>query len=127
MVARCLLINSAQTSGRLRNSLRWDDDGFNTQLHRETHEGDHPHVMRQRQPARHHVRVDVEFQPVVQGDGIRGEIAVTDLDGFGHARLIRMSTAAARHPIRRRGRHVELDRVGAPQGLDGADGQSLGR
>ena len=107
--------------------LRWDDDGFDTQLHGETHEGDHPHVMRQRQPARHHVRVDVEFQPVVQGDGIRGEIAVTDLDGLGHAG--RSGCQLPQRDIRLIGviRHVELDRVGAPQGLDGADGQSLRR
>ena len=110
----------------LQELLRWDDDGFDAQLHGHTDEGDHPHVVRERQPARQHVRVDVEVQRVVQAMALAARLpwlistalgapvdpdvncrsAISDIVGF------RTSSSVG---------------LGAAQGFDGADGQVLGR
>ena len=104
--------------------IRRDHDGFGAQLHGDAEKADHAHVVGQRQPTQRYVPVDVDVQPCAHRHGVRGEIAVTDLHRLRYAG--RPRGELPHRDIRLVG-VVGLDRLGAAQRLDRADGQIVGR
>jgi hypothetical protein len=101
-----------------------DHDGFECQLHGETDKPDHAHVVRQRQPTRYYVPVDVDVKPCADRHGVRGEIPVADLHRLRYAGRPRGELPQSDIPLIG---VLRLDRSGSAHRLHSADGHTVGR
>ena len=117
-----VLVDQLGPQQRVAQKVHWGDfDQLGAEVHRHSQKADHAHVVEARQPADHHVFLDVVLRTDEHRLGIGVHVAVGNLNGFGRPG----GTGGELHQ-----RKVVLagldgvDRVGCQQLLDGQDGDA---